>query len=918
MSDLPGGTVTFLFTDIEGSTKLWEKHPEVMRTALACHDKLLKETIQRYGGHVFKTVGDAFCAAFTMAPAALSATIAAQRALLSESYEEIGALRVRMALHTGVAEQRDHDYFGPSLNRVARLLAIGHGGQVLLSKVTQALVRESLPAECDLKDMGSHRLKDLQDPEQVFQLLAADLPADFPPLRSLQSFANNLPVQLTSFIGREREIQEVKELLTKTRLLTLVGSGGSGKSRLALQVAADLIEQYPDGVWLVELASLSDPALVPQAVATALRVQEEPGRSLLQTLADTLKPKRLLLLLDNCEHLLNACAQLADALMRVSSQLTILASSREALGITGERSYRIPSLLLPDGALRTPVETLMQCDSVRLFADRATTYLPSFAVTHTNAPAVAQICRRLDGIPLAIELAAARVRVLPAEQIATRLDDRFRLLTGGSRAALPRQQTLRALIDWSYDLLSEPEKILLSRLSVFAGGWTLEAAEAVCADEQVEGWEVLDLMASLVDKSLVAFEQTTAKARYRLLETVRQYARDRLAEREEAPPLRGRHRDYYLALAVETAPHLQGPEMMVGLDTLETEHDNLRTALAWCREDAGDPQAGLRLAKALLRFWEMRGYLTEGREHLREHLARTDAQETTQLRAEALNGIGVLAYRQGDYIQARAYLEQALEINRAIGNQKGEAINLGNLGNVASYQGDYARAQAYYEQFLVISRERGQRAWEARILTNLGNLALHQESYETARSHYDQALTINREISNRAEEASTLGNLGEAAYYQQDYPLARAYYEQAIAIHQEIGNRDGEALVLVGLGNLARKQEELTHARSLYTQALQIRQQLGQKSELTIILEGFAALYAAMRQFERAARLYGAAEQLRAHRGEPLPPNQQHEQEETITAIRSALGEKVFPSAWAEGRLLTLDQALTHALEDAA
>ncbi|HLV78755.1 MAG TPA: tetratricopeptide repeat protein, partial [Chthonomonadaceae bacterium] len=642
----------------------------------------------------------------------------------------------------------------------------------------------------------------------------------------------------------------------------------------------------------------------------------EPGRPLLQTLSDAIKPKQLLLLLDNCEHLLDACVQLADALLRFSPELTILASSREALGIVGERAYQIPSLLLPDGGSVTPVETLLQCDSVRLFAERATTYLPSFAVTHTNAPAVAQICRRLDGIPLAIELAAARVRVLPAEQIATRLDDRFRLLTGGSRAALPRQQTLRALIDWSYDLLTEPEKILLARLSVFAGGWTLEAAEAVCADDQVEGWQVLDLMASLVDKSLVVFEQSTARARYRLLETVRQYARDRLLEREEASPLRSRHRDHYLTLAVETAPHLQGPEMKVGLDTLETEHDNLRAALAWCREDAGDAQAGLRLARALLRFWEMRGYLSEGREHLRETLEQAGAQDPTLLRAEALNGISVLANRQGDYMQARAYLEQALEINRALENQKGEAINLGNLGTIASYQGDYAQAQAYYEQFLALSRETGRRAWETRILSNLGGVALLQGNYERALSYYDQALAISREIADQAEEARTLANLGEVAYYQQDYPLARTYYEQALALHQEMGERDGEALDRVGLGNLARMQGDSRRARSFYTQALQIRQQLGQKSELTILLEGFAALCTALHQPERAARLYGVAEQMRASRGEPLPPNQRQEQEENVALLRAALGERAFQSAWSEGRMLTLEQALSHALDE--
>lgn len=484
-SALPTGTVTFLFTDIEGSTTHWDRYEDAMRPALRRHDAILREALATHNGFNFKNIGDAFCAVFATAPDALQAALQAQRILTAEPWQGVGpnGIRVRMALHTGAAEMRDNDYFGPPLNRVARLLSIGHGGQVLLSQPVFELVRDHLPVGAELRDMELHRLKDLGRPEHVYQLLTSDLPSDFPALKSLEYWPNNLPQQTTSFIGREKEVGEIKSLLGKTRLLTLTGAGGAGKTRLGLQVAADLLESEENGVFLAEFAPLSDPTLVGQTVAQALDVREEANRPITQTLTDFLKPKKLLLLFDNCEHVLNDAARLADALLRACPGVRILASSREGLNILGEMTYRVPSLSLPDPKKPQTVESLTQYEAVRLFIERAQAAQPSFAVTNQNAPAVAQLCHRLDGIPFAIELAAARVRALSVEQISARLDDRFRLLTGGSRTALPRQQTLRAMIDWSYDLLSDDEKTLLRRLSVFAGGWTLEAAEAVCADE---------------------------------------------------------------------------------------------------------------------------------------------------------------------------------------------------------------------------------------------------------------------------------------------------------------------------------------------------------------------------------------------------------------------------------------------------
>ena len=538
---LPTGTVTFLFTDIEGSTKLWEAHSELMRETLARHDLLVRDAIIAGGGAIFKTMGDAFCAAFSSSEAALAAAAAAQRSIVAECWPDETPIRVRMALHTGAVESRRGDYFGQPLNRVARLLAAGHGGQVLLSLAAQELARDALPAGVTLRDLGERRLKDLIRPERIFQLLAPDLPAEFPPLKTLDIRRHNLPIQLASFVGREREMQEVKAFLRSSRLVTLTGAGGAGKTRLAMQVGADRIDDFSDGVWFVELAPLSDPALVTQTMAAVLGLKEAPGVSLAATLLRELKNKELLLVLDNCEHVVEAAARLCDALLANCAGIRILATSREALRTPGEVTYRVPSLATPDPGSNNEIESLTQYAAVQLFIDRAVAVKSTFQVNNANAPAVAGLCFHLDGIPLAIELAAARVKSMTAEEINERLGQRFRLLTGGSRTALPRHQTLRALIDWSYDLLSDQERNLLARLSVFAGGWTLAAAENVCSGHGSE--RGIDGRSAGLSRRQEPSSGRGARGRdrYRLLETVRQYARDRLLDSGEDASWRNRH-----------------------------------------------------------------------------------------------------------------------------------------------------------------------------------------------------------------------------------------------------------------------------------------------------------------------------------------------------------------------------------------
>ena len=593
MAGLPTGTVTFLFTDIEGSTRLWERDASAMRVALVRHDEILKEAIETNGGSVFKTIGDAFCAAFSSAPEALGAAISAQRALHDEEWDEGATIRVRVALHTGAVEVRGGDYFGPALNRVARLLSAGHGGQTLLSLATQELVRDVLPVDARLEDLGERRLKDLFRPERVFQVTAPGLPSEFPPLKTLENLRNNLPLQPTPLIGREREVGEVCERLRQEeiRLLTLTGPGGTGKTRLALQAAADVLEDFEDGVFFVALSDVNDTALVPTTIVGALGLGESGDVALEDLLKEYLGRRELLLVLDNFEQVLEA-APLVGELLSAAPRLKVLATSRIPLGIYGEHEYAVPPLSVPDPKRLPPIEVLSQYEAVRLFIDRAGAAKRGFEITAENAPAIAEICARLDGLPLAIELAAARVKMLPPKSLLTRLANRLKLLTGGAKDLPARQRTLRGAIEWSHDLLGEGEKTLFARLSVFSGGRTLEAIEAICDAEGDLPVDVFDGVSSLLDKSLLRQEQGPEdEPRFVMLETIHEYAREKLRESGEAAEVSGLHAAYFLAFAEEAEPELEGPDQASWMERLEADHDNFRVALSWLLE-VGEAEVG--------------------------------------------------------------------------------------------------------------------------------------------------------------------------------------------------------------------------------------------------------------------------------------------------------------------------------------
>ncbi len=874
MPSLPTGTVTFLFTDIEGSTRLLQQLGDRYADVLAEYRRLLRTTVYTQGGRDVDTQGDGCFFAFPRAKDALSAAVTALRAIHRYPWPTGISVRVRMGLHTGEPISGDTGYVGMDVHRASRICAVGHGGQVLLSQTTRDLVADDLPKGVSLRDLGQHRLKDLGDPQCLFQVVAAELPADFPPLNSLDAFPNNLPRQVTSFVGREREMVEVKRLLSTTCLLTLAGAGGCGKTRLALQVGADLLQQYPDGVWLVDLAPLSDPTLVPHAVVSALGVSEQPSHSLSETLADYLRPKSLLLLLDNCEHLLSTCAQLADTLLRGCPTLRILATSREGLGIAGEMTYRIPSLSLPDLHRLPSPQGLMEYEAVRLFAERAAFSKPGFQVTSSNAAAVANVCHRLDGIPLAIELAAARVKALPVEAIALRVDDRFRLLTGGSRTALPRHQTLRATMDWSYELLSEQERALLRRLSVFAGGFTLEAVERICGKDGVDAGDVLNLLTDLVNKSLVAFDEQQGQGRYRLLETVRQYSWDRLVESGEDADARRRHRDYYLALAEQAELELRGPDQGAWLKRLDTEYDNLRVALDWSKMEGGTLEAGLRLAGTLYHLWEVHG-LREGREWLEGMLSQARGTSPA-VRAKALNATAFVAHRQGDFQRLPALCSEALALCRTLGDEWGSAFALHYLAHAAESQGDYVQAIETMEEAVALCRSAGDKWWRAASLNCLGEIVRLQGAYERAVALSEESLRLARELGDKRGVAASLVNLGAVVGRQGDYVRAEAMLKESLALFWELGYKLRLAHCLLGL------------ARTAY----------------------------GLCQHERAVRLFAAVAALRQVTGIGLQPSDLAEHDRVMTALRGALGDAAFAAAGAEGRAMTLEQAIEYALGD--
>ena len=737
-----------------------------------------------------------------------------------------------------------------------------------------------------------------------------------PPEGSPDAAKHNLPANRSSFVGRETELRNLKRDLALTRLLTLTGAGGCGKTRLALEVARDLVGAYPDGVWFVELASLSEGALVAHAVASILGVQEQSGRSLTDTLVDFLRAKRALLVLDNCEHLVDAVARFVDAFLNSCPHLRVLATSRESLNVEGELNWLVPSLSAPSLLQSPTLEELGGYESVRLFLERARHRNSAFSLTPENAHAVARICGGLDGIPLAIELAAARVG-LSVEQIAARLDDSLRLLTAGSRTASPRQRTLRGTLDWSHALLSEPEGRLFCRLSAFAGGWTLEAAEIVGAEGDTEQGEVFDLLSRLVDKSLVVAETTRiGGVRYRMLEPIRQYAREKLEEEREAEEVRNRHASFFLALAEDAEPRLRGPQDMEWLERLEAEHDNMRAALSWALEQREANELGLRLAGALWPFWEARGYYGEGYRWLEQMLAR-GSQASAAARTKALEGKGWLIFDSDETDEAATAAREGLKLTDEAG--LGGAVRakfLDILGWKASMQGDHERAKELLEECLQLRRDANDEVGVADALLGLANALASPDDRKRAKELHEEGIVLCRKLGYVPTLARHLFSLGYTLLVEGDYERGAALNQEAAALYRERGYKGSLEFVLDNLGWAALLQDDPERAKSYYRESLMLCKELGTRIVASESLEGLGCICVAEGATKRASRLFGAAQVLREGVGVEHMPEEDAWREPYLAASRARLDEGTWRAAWAQGRAMSMEQAIEYALSE--
>jgi predicted ATPase/class 3 adenylate cyclase len=860
--------VTFLFTDIEGSTRLARELGPRWRDVVEEHNRLMRETIRGSGGIDVRTEGDAVFAVFESASAAVSAAAAAQRQIASGSWPE--PIRVRMGLHTGEGILGGDDYVGLDVHRAARIAGAGHGGQVLISRATRGLVGESLPPGVSLRALGRHRLKDLPEPEDLHQLVIDGLPSDFPPPRTLE-VPTNIPSPLTSFVGRDEELGRVRLLLSENRLLTLSGPGGSGKTRLAIEAATGLLPSYSDGVFFVELAAITDPVLVSSTIAVALGVPET-RRPIEDSLKDAVRDREMLLVLDNFEQVLGAAPLIVD-LLQVSPRLTVLVTSRAALHVSGEQELPVPPMTMPDLKNLPPAELLPEFEAVTLFAERAASVDPSFAITNENASAIAEICARLDGLPLAIELAASRIKVLSPSAVLERLDRRLALLSGGAQDLPARQRTLREAIGWSYDLLGPDEQTLFSRLAIFVGGWTIEAAERVAGQDLAMTAETLDVLSSLVDKSLVRKEASDGELRFTMLETIREFGMEILEREGEAEGARRRHAEYFLDMSEAAEPELTLRDHG-WLDRIEQEHDNLRAAVRWSI-DTGEVETGLRIAGAVWRFWQMRGHLAEGQRWTDELLAMPAAGRRTAARAKALSAAGSLAWWL-DSGSTRALYEESLAIYRELGDERGEA------------EGAY----------------------------NLGFARLLSEDIEEAKGLFRNAADIYRDLNDPVRLAHANTALAMAAYHEGDFAAASAPVEKARATFLAVGDLWGVALTSGTLASLALRLGDYERCLAVAIDSLEANERLGSTLGSAVSLQALAVLAVRLGRPETAVRLAGAVDRIRETAGGQAPPSIVG-LEDPLERARGSLDEARTAALWEDGRHMGLEEAVALARREA-
>jgi predicted ATPase/class 3 adenylate cyclase len=905
MTELPIGTVTFLFTDLESSTRLWEEQQEAMRAALARHDAILVEAVESEGGQVVKSTGDGLHAVFVTPEAAVGAAIEAQRGLAAERWALTGPLRVRMGLHSGTAECRGGDYFGPVLNRAARLMGVAHPGQVLCSQATADLIRDSLPEGAGLLDLGSHALRDLGRPEELFQVTHPDLGRDFPPLRSLAATPGNLPPQRTDFVGRDQELAKLAKLMDRSRVVTLTGVGGVGKTRLALQAAESMTPRFEDGAWFVDLGPVADADLVAAAVATAMRLPDRRQGSAEDSILAWARDSRALIVLDNCEHVIEAAARLAQLVTDRCREVVIVATSREPLGIDGEQILAVSPLPVPAFGEAVTADEVMGNESVRLLVERASAAREGFCLSDDNAGVVASLCRRLDGIPLAIELAAARAQSMSPDSILERLDERFRLLSQGRRTALARHQTLRAAVDWSYDLLEPSEQLAFARLSVFAGGFTLEAAEAVIADDSIDSLDVLDTLSGLVAKSMVLLDDQAATVRYQILETLREYAADRLDELDRPERMADRHADYYVQLAEQAAPHIMGTDDSVWTQRLKAERDNLHTALSWVRDH--DPARLSRLANALGQFWRRQRHLREGLRWITAALD-LDPDMAPRVRAELAAQAGYMAMNLSLVAKGHELLDQSLAASSAARDEPSPyalmAFAIGAL--VANRPAD---ARRYAEEALARARATQQPYREAEGLNHCSMMTSITSDDPRGLELADQAIEMARPLGNDYLLGAAL-EAGGLARYRTDPAAAIALLDEStmVSANQAFAVRD-MALFFKGIAHVSLRQ--YGQAAQAFDAALALHHAAGAEYYQSMVLAAIAHLLARTGSASTAVTLLGSLQRLRDDGQIIGAPRDLAVQDQLRDRLQQTINPDEFADLWAAGRRLTPDDAVS-------
>ncbi|HMQ67840.1 MAG TPA: tetratricopeptide repeat protein [Ignavibacteria bacterium] len=947
----PTGNVTFLFTEIYENSGSSGKDPGSFQTTLDSLDKLFREIIESHNGFIFKRNNEAHCAAFYDPAEAVKAAVNIQ-IKLEERRIDFDSVKIKSGIHTGEAEYGGGDYTGyVTLSKVHRLMTASNGGQILISGEVYEDLKGKLTDKISYRDFGKRQLKDINQLVQIYQVVPEKIPSEFPPIKTVDQRWNNLPLELTSFIGRKNELKEIREILSEVRLLSIIGFGGTGKTRLAVHLASSLVDEFGYGVCIAELAKLTDSPHILQEIMAVLKIAPDVKREMTDVLADFLREKEILLILDNCEHLLKESAEISELLLTKCPKLKIIITSREPLHLTGENIVNLSQMELPDSYEKKSAEEILQTESVKLFIERAKAVKTDFKLNDKDTTAIAQLCIKLDGIPLAIELAAARVKVMPVEKILERLNDRFNLLTGGNKSLLPRQQTLKALIDWSYDYLPEKEKLLLQKFSVFSGGWTLEATEEICADDNIDEFEILDLLSNLSDKSLLKTTENEYGHRYYLLETIRKYGEGKLNESGNKNRYRKKHFDYFLKFAENSEKGLSGAGQKIWLQKIAAENENLRESLRWSLEY--DPEAALKLSVILSKFWELRSYFSEGIESLQKALESASSADELW-RARAIFRMGFLYIQQGNYDESKKHLDRCLAIFRKLKDKDGEAAALMAHSMIALFLIDYNELKNLAEESLKISEEINNRGYIARNLQNIALGLLQQGFHKEAREKIEDGISIYREIKDSVQLAKIIGNLGALDYLDGNYQKAKTVFEESLSLRRELGDRQGISIALSNLGSVAYmlkeydeaeryleesivilkdigdrrvyvtpistlgsiliEKEDYSKAMRMFTEAINIAEELGDNYTIAKGFEGISDIFFRMKKFRDSCVIAGKYMPLLKSSQKNLIDAELKRIEDVKKDLRSHIEISEFEKLFSEGESMSLHEALEYAI----